>query len=70
MAVESESPSFVPIGENADDLSEEAKEELRAMSEKYSDLIANADVLPQPMRAIAQFVKKEGGERGKEDERG
>ena len=69
MAVESESPSFIPIAENADDLSEEAKEELRAMSEKYSDLIANADVLPQPMRAIAQFVKKEGGG-GKEDERG
>ena len=68
MAVESESPSFIPIAENAD-LSEEAKEELRAMSEKYSDLIANADVLPQPMRAIAQFVKKEGGGE-KEDERG
>ena len=69
MAVESESPSFVPIGENADALSEEAKEELRAMSEKYSDLIANADALPQPMRAIAQFVKKEGGG-AEEDERG
>ena len=69
MAVESESPSFFPIAENADALSEEAKEKLRAMSEKYSDLIANADALPQPMRAIAQFVKKEGGG-GKEDERG
>lgn len=68
MAVESESPSFFPVGENAD-LSEEVKEELRAMSEKYSDLIANADVLPQPMRAIAQFVKKEGGGGGG-DERG
>ena len=69
MAIESESPSSFAIGKHVDDLSEEAKEELRAMSEKYSDLIANADALPQPMRAIAQFVKKESGGGG-DDERG
>ena len=48
-------------------LSEEARAALREFGEKHRELIVNADLLSQPMRAIAQFVKKEGGEEGKED---
>ena len=50
-------------------LSEEARVALQGFYEKHREQIANADALPQPMRAIAQFVKKVGGG-GKEDERG
>ncbi len=50
-------------------LSEEARAALREFYEKHREVIENADLLPHPMRAIAQFVKKEvGGEgEGKED---
>ena len=50
-------------------LSEEARAALREFGEKHRELIENADLLPRPMRAIAQFVKKEGGWKGegKED---
>ena len=50
-------------------LSEEATAALQTFYEKHRECIENADVLPQPMRAIAEFVKKEC-EGGKEDERG
>ena len=39
------------------ELSEEARADLVAFAEKYSDLIENADALSQPMREIAKFVK-------------
>jgi hypothetical protein len=48
-------------------LSEEAQAALQEFDEKYRELIENADALSQPMQAIAQFVKKEGEGKGKED---
>ena len=48
-------------------LSEEERAALREFGEKHRELIENADALPHPMKAIAQFVKKEGGGEGKED---
>ena len=72
MAVETEVKAvpYVPHSEKTPStLSEEAKAALQVFYEKHREQIANADVLPQPMRAIAQFVKKEGG-KGEGDERG
>jgi hypothetical protein len=50
-------------------LSKEARAALREFGEKHREVIENADLLPHPMRTIAQFVKKEGGGKGegKED---
>lgn len=58
---ESEDGVFPRSTEALDNLSDEAQAKLQAFSEKYSDLISNASLLPQPLRAIAEFVKKEGG---------
>ena len=49
-------------------LSEEARAALREFYEKHREVIENADLLPHPMRAIAQFVKKEGGGEGEDKE--
>ena len=38
-----------------------AEATLKQFAEKHRDLISNADSLPQPLRAIAEFVKKEIG---------
>jgi len=43
------------------EISEQGKAKLHALREKYADLIAHSDSLPQPVRAIAEFVKKETG---------
>ena len=40
-------------------LCEEARADLQRFYEKHREWIENADALPQPMRAIAEFVKKE-----------
>lgn len=40
---------------------EELKKELEKFYEKWKDLIDDPDSLPQPLRAIATFVKKEIG---------
>ena len=70
MAVETEVIPFALSSEKTPStLSEKATAALQVFYEKHREQIANADALPQPMRAIAQFVKKEGGG-GKEDERG
>jgi hypothetical protein len=60
MAVEAEAESA---------LSEDARAALREFGEKHREVIENADLLPHPMRTIAEFVKKEGGWKGegKED---
>ncbi|MEA1957737.1 MAG: hypothetical protein U9N01_05220 [Euryarchaeota archaeon] len=73
MTVETEAASYDPHSvKKPSALSEEARAALREFGEKHRELIENADLLPQPMRSIAQFVKKEvGGEwkgKGKEDE--
>ena len=45
------------------ELSEEARGALLAFAEKYRDLIEDAEVLNEPYRSIALFVKSEvGGE--------
>jgi len=53
-------------------LSEEDRAAVQVFFEKHRELLEQADILPQPIRAIADFVKKEvGGEwkgKGKEDE--
>ena len=67
---EVEAVPYIPHSEKTPStLSEEAKAALLVFSEKHREQIANADALPQPMRTIAQFVKKEGGG-AEEDERG
>jgi hypothetical protein len=43
-------------------LSDEVRAELHTLYEKYSDLCENPDALAQPLRGIAGFVKKEGGQ--------
>jgi len=60
MATESDIAQDVHSGSDA----ASAKAELRKLYEKYSDLCDNADSLAQPLKAIAQFVKREGGEEG------
>ena len=40
-------------------LCEEERAALQAFYEKHREQIENADALPQPMRTIAEFVKKE-----------
>jgi hypothetical protein len=42
-------------------ISEQAKTQLQLLAEKYADLTAHADLLPQPLRGFVEFVKKEGG---------
>jgi len=67
MAAEAEAvPYDVDSVKTPDALSEEERATLRELGEKYRELIENADALPRPMRAIAQFVKKEGGWEDKE----
>ena len=62
MATESD---IAPDMHSESDASSSEKAEFRKLYEKYSDLCDNADSLAQPLKAIAQFVKKEGrgGER-------
>lgn len=62
-------PYAIPSEKEPIALNEEATAALQTFYEKHREWIENADVLPQRMRAIAEFVKKEG-EGGKEDERG
>lgn len=70
MALETEAvPYALPSEKEPIALNEEATAALQTFYEKHREWIENADVLPQLMRAIAEFVKKEG-EGGKEDERG
>ena len=70
MAVETEVTPYGLHSEKAPSaLSAEERTALQGFCEKYREQIANADALPQPMRSIAQFVKKEGGG-AEEDERG
>ena len=49
--------------------SEEAQAVLEKFYIKWSKLLSDVGVLPQPLRSIAEFVKKEGGGGKKEDER-
>ncbi len=70
VALETEAvPYALPSEKEPIALNEEATAALQTFYEKHREWIENADVLPQLMRAIAEFVKKEG-EGGKEDERG
>ena len=63
MAVETEAvPYALLTGKTPSALSKEARAALQAFYEKHREQIENADALPQPMRAIAEFVKKEVGE--------
>jgi hypothetical protein len=39
------------------ELSEGARADIEAFAKKYSDMIEDADALPQPLRHIAKFVK-------------
>ena len=45
-----------------EEISDQGKATLRALAEKYADLIAHSDLLPQPLRSIAEFVKMEARE--------
>jgi len=47
-----------------EEISDQGKAKLRALAEKYADLIAHSDSLPQPVRAIAEFLKKETSKNG------
>ena len=58
MATESDITQDIHSGSDASSV----KAELQKLYEKYGDLCDNADSLAQPLKAIAQFVKKEGGE--------
>lgn len=63
MAAETEAVPYALSSEKTPSaLSEEARAALQAFYEKHRELIENADALPQPMRTIAKFVKKEVGE--------
>ena len=60
MAVETEAvPCDLHSGKMPSALSEEETAALQEFYEKHREWIKNADALPQPMRAIAEFVKKE-----------
>ena len=60
MAVETEAvPYALSTEKTPSALSEEARAALQAFYEKHREQIENADALPQPMRTIAEFVKKE-----------
>ena len=62
MAVETEAlPYALPCTKTSGVLGEKARADLQGLYEKYREWIENADALPQPMRAIAEFVKREGG---------
>jgi hypothetical protein len=52
------------IRHEQEEISDQDKAKLCALAEKYADLIAHSDSLPQPLRAIAEFVKKEASENG------
>ena len=58
MAVETETvPYALPRGKAQDDIEK--------FCTKWADVLSDTDALPQPMRAIAEFVKREGeGGRG------
>ena len=61
MATESDTTQVMHSGSAASSV----KAELQKLYEKYGDLCDNADSLAQPLKAIAQFVKREGeGEEG------
>ena len=63
MAVETEAvPYALLTGKTPNALSEEARADVQKYYEKHREWIEKADVLPQQMRAIAEFVKKEVGE--------
>ena len=64
MAVETEAkaiPYAIPRTKTSGVLGEKARADLQGLYEKYREWIENADALPQPMRVIAEFVKKEVG---------
>ena len=60
MAAETEAvPYALSTEKTPSALSEEERAALQAFYEKHREQIENADALPQPMRTIAEFVKKE-----------
>ena len=60
MAVETEAvPYALSTEKTPSALSEEERAALQAFYEKHREQIENADALPQPVRTIAKFVKKE-----------
>jgi len=44
-----------------EEISDQGKATVHVLAEKYADLIAHSDSLPLRLRAVAEFVKKEGG---------
>ena len=64
MAVETEVIPYVPHSEKGPIARNgEAEADLEKFCAKWADVLSDIDILPQPMRAIAEFVKKEvGGE--------